>query len=177
MADILCVDTVTMLGSEHRGQVLIGGSHGGIYAGYLAAKAGVRAVILHNAGIGKDEAGIGSLAYLDQLRLPAAVLDHMSARIAEDLDGRGVSLSIGVYRHTLSLVCTCLVEDLVPILDLLADIAEGHTSALLCHLGNIAYRTGRRLTFDGKTETFVGDDEANRYLTREYRKGYELPTV
>ncbi len=60
---------------------------------------------------------------------------------------------------------------------LLADIEEGHYSAMLCHLGNIAYRTGRRLTFDGKTETFIGDDEANRYLTREYRKGYELPTV
>ena len=95
MADILCVDTVTMLGSEHRGQVLIGGSHGGIYAGYLAAKAGVRAFILHNAGIGKDEAGIGSLAYLDKLRLAAAALDHMSARIA---DGRD-QLARGVISH------------------------------------------------------------------------------
>ena len=42
-------------------------------------------------------------------------------RIAEELDSRGVSLSISVSRHALSLVCTCLVEDLVPILDLLAD--------------------------------------------------------
>jgi predicted dehydrogenase len=60
--------------------------------------------------------------------------------------------------------------------DLIADIEEGHQSALLCHLGNIAYRTGRRLVFDGKTETFVGDDEANGYLSREYRQGFELPT-
>ena len=42
--------------------------------------------------------------------------------IAEDLDGRGVSLSTSMNRHALSLVCTCLVEDLVPILNLLADI-------------------------------------------------------
>ena len=43
-------------------------------------------------------------------------------RIAEELDSRGVSLSISVNRHALSLVCTCLIEDLVPILNLLADI-------------------------------------------------------
>ena len=60
--------------------------------------------------------------------------------------------------------------------DLVADIEEGHDSALLCHLGNIAYRTGRRLEFDSETETFR-DEEANQYLGREYRKGYELPQV
>ena len=37
--------------------------------------------------------------------------------------------------------------------------------------------TGRRLLFDGATETFPGNDEANRYLGREYRKGFELPPV
>ena len=61
--------------------------------------------------------------------------------------------------------------------ELIAEIQEGHLSALLCHLGNIAYRTGRRLLFDPNSETFPGDDEANRYLGREYRKGYELPTI
>ena len=62
-------------------------------------------------------------------------------------------------------------------LALLAEIEEGHYSALLCHLGNIAYRTGRRLTFDPQTETFPGDDQANRYLGREYRRGFELPNI
>ena len=61
--------------------------------------------------------------------------------------------------------------------DLLADIAEGHTSALLCHLGNIAYRTGKRLEFDADSETFTNDQAANQFLSREYRAGYELPTV
>lgn len=60
---------------------------------------------------------------------------------------------------------------------LLADIEEGHYSAMLSHLGNISYRTGRRLVFDPQTETFPHDDEANALLGREYRKGYELPTV
>jgi len=59
--------------------------------------------------------------------------------------------------------------------ELIADIEEGHLSGLLCHLGNIAYRTGRRLEFDGATETFPHDREANQLLGREYRKGFELP--
>ncbi len=61
--------------------------------------------------------------------------------------------------------------------ELIADIEEGHYSALLCHLGNIAYRTGRRLQFDSETETVPGDDEANDYLGREYRKGFELAQI
>ncbi len=43
-------------------------------------------------------------------------------RIADELDSRGVSLSVSVNRHALALVYTCLVEDLIPTLDLLADI-------------------------------------------------------
>jgi zinc protease len=47
---------------------------------------------------------------------------HAADDIAERLDFRGVSLAITVNRHALSLVCTCLVEDLDPILETLADI-------------------------------------------------------
>jgi len=60
--------------------------------------------------------------------------------------------------------------------DLLAEVSEGHLSTSMMHLGNISFRTGRKLTFDGQTEKFVSDDEANSYLTRqEYRKPYVLP--
>ena len=54
-------------------------------------------------------------------------------------------------------------------------VETAHTSSGLAHLGNIAYRVGRRLTFDPKTETFPGDDEANALLTREYRKPFVVP--
>lgn len=89
--NILTVDTVTKLGPEHRDQVLIGASHGGVYAGYLAAKAGVRAVLLNDAGVGLDQAGIGCLEYLDRIGLPAATVDYRSARIGDghDMAGRG----------------------------------------------------------------------------------------
>ena len=59
--------------------------------------------------------------------------------------------------------------------DLLAPIEYGHTGAALCHLGNIAYRLGRSVQLDPKTETFPGDAEANAMLTREYRAGYVMP--
>jgi predicted dehydrogenase len=36
-------------------------------------------------------------------------------------------------------------------------------------------RVGRRLTIDPQTERFVNDEEANRHLTREYRRGFEVP--
>ena len=80
------VDTVTKLGPEHAGVVLSGGSHGGVYAGYCAAKAHVHAVILNDAGLGKDEAGIGSLAWLDRLGMAAATVANTSARIADGND-------------------------------------------------------------------------------------------
>ncbi len=59
--------------------------------------------------------------------------------------------------------------------DLHGDIEQGHLSAALCHLANISYRTGRKLSFDTKTERFVNDSEANRLLTRDYRKPYVVP--
>ena len=54
----------------------------------------------------------------------------------------------------------------------------GHPSSLLCHLGNAAWRAGRQLKFDKETYTFVGDNDANQFLTRaEYRKPYVLPKL
>jgi len=56
-----------------------------------------------------------------------------------------------------------------------ADVETGHRSATVCHLGNIARWLGRKLKWDAKKEVFVGDDDANAYLDRPRRKGYELP--
>jgi predicted dehydrogenase len=56
-----------------------------------------------------------------------------------------------------------------------ATIEDGHLSTAICHLGNISYRLGRSLTFDGSAERFVGDSEADTLLTRAYRAPYTLP--
>lgn len=54
-----------------------------------------------------------------------------------------------------------------------ADIEEGHKSTLLCHLGNIAYRTGHTLHLDPKTGHILDDKKASALWRREYRKGWE----
>ncbi len=59
--------------------------------------------------------------------------------------------------------------------DLHCDVEVGHLSAALCHMANISYRVDRKLQFDPKTETFPGDDEANKMLTREYREPFVVP--
>jgi predicted dehydrogenase len=57
-----------------------------------------------------------------------------------------------------------------------ADIEQAHQSACLVHFGNVACRTGnQRLVFDAKTETFVGNEAANRLLKPAYRKEYRVP--
>jgi predicted dehydrogenase len=58
---------------------------------------------------------------------------------------------------------------------LTCDIMEGHLSSTLPHLANISYRVGRALKFNVDTETFDNDRDADRLLTREYRKGFEIP--
>ena len=55
-----------------------------------------------------------------------------------------------------------------------ADIGIGHRSATVCHLGNIAVRSGKNIQWDPKTESIVGDQNAANWLTKEYRKPYNL---
>ena len=105
MIEIVTADSVTRLGASHRGQVLLGGSHGGVYAGYLAAKAGVRAVVLSDAGVGKDRAGIGSLVYLDDLGMAAATVGTMSARIGDGADFLARGIISHVNRTAAALGC------------------------------------------------------------------------
>ena len=55
-------------------------------------------------------------------------------------------------------------------------VEQGHLSATLVHLGNIAYRVGnKQLYFDGQTERFIGNDDANRLIKPEYREHYRIP--
>lgn len=90
--EIFLAPTATKVPAEAGGGVLVCGSHGGGYAGYLAARAGVRAVILNDAGVGLDGAGIGALPFCQALGMAAAAVAHTSARVgdAEDMLGNGI---------------------------------------------------------------------------------------
>ena len=89
--DILLVDSVNYLDRNHD-QVVVASSHGGLYAAYKAAASGARAVILNDAGVGREAAGIACLSYCERLGMAAAVVSHLSARIGEveDMMRRGV---------------------------------------------------------------------------------------
>jgi len=57
----------------------------------------------------------------------------------------------------------------------IADVEIGHRSITVCHLANITRQVGRRLKWNPEKEQFDGDEDANGYVTRNRRKGYELP--
>jgi hypothetical protein len=90
--NVLVVDTVTRLGEAARHAVLVAGSHGGVFAAWCAARAGVRAALFNDAGGGRDGAGIAGLAWLERLGIAAATLAHGSCRIGdgEDAWARGI---------------------------------------------------------------------------------------
>jgi len=57
-------------------------------------------------------------------------------------------------------------------------VETGHRVSSFCHLGNIAMKLDKRLKWDAKAERFIGDDEANRMLSRPHRApwSYEVGT-
>jgi L-rhamnose isomerase len=56
----------------------------------------------------------------------------------------------------------------------LADVVSQHRSVSVCHLANISMRLGRPLRWDPENEVFLGDDEANRWLSREQREPFRI---
>ena len=100
---VVLADSVTKPTEAWIGAVLVSASHGGVYAAYCAAKAGVRAMILNDAGRGKDDAGIGGAVWCDTLGLAYAAIDTMSARIgnAEDMNARGVISTVNTIARSL----------------------------------------------------------------------------
>ena len=67
----------------------------------------------------------------------------------------------------------CIYNGNTPI----GELETGIRTAGICHILNIARYVGRNLKWDPVKEEFVGDAEANTYLQRERRKGFEVPTV
>ena len=58
-----------------------------------------------------------------------------------------------------------------------ADVEIGHRSISVCHLANIARQIGGKLRWDPDKEIFPDDEQANAYVDRPRRKGWELPDL
>lgn len=80
------LDSITKLAATDAGRVVIAASHGGSYAAYCAARGRVRAVVLNDAGVGWQQAGIAGLHELQQWGVAAATADYRSCRIGDGAD-------------------------------------------------------------------------------------------
>lgn len=124
MGTILVVDSATRLGADARGAVVACGSHGGLYPAWLAARARVRAIVLNDAGIGRHQAGIAGVHWLDALGIAALAVDYRTARIGDGADtlasgvvtmANDVAAQLGCLPgHTCRQVVKCLQEGAEP---------------------------------------------------------------
>ena len=103
----LVVDGVTKLPPEANGAVVVGGSNATIYAAYFSAKAGARAAIHHDCGIGRDEAGVSGLPWANQHGMAMAAVATDSARVGDAAD----MLKRGIISRANGLAATCGVEN------------------------------------------------------------------
>ena len=104
---VLVVDGVVKLPPEANGAVVVGGSNATVYAAYFSAKAGVRAAIHHDCGIGRDEAGVRGLPWADQHGMAMAAVATDSARAGDAAD----MLHRGIISRVNKLAATCGVEN------------------------------------------------------------------
>lgn len=125
MERTVVADSATQLGADARNAVVVCGSHGGLYPAWLAAQAGVRAIVLNDAAIGRHQAGIAGVHWLDAFEIPACAIDYRSARIGDAAD----ALAAGVVTmandtaarhgclpgHTCRQVVRCLLENAEPV--------------------------------------------------------------
>src|SRR5262245_35051792 len=79
-------DSITHVGSQMRGDVVLAASHGGMFVAHMALDLGVAAVVVCDAGIGRERAGVAGLAVLASHNVPAAAIAALSARIGDGSD-------------------------------------------------------------------------------------------
>ena len=105
-AKILTVASCSNIRAEHRSHVVVSGSYGGRYNAFNAAKWPVRAVIMNDAGIGKDKAGIIGLDFLDQIDLAAATADAGTCHIGDGEHMLAHGIISHVNRNAAAIGCT-----------------------------------------------------------------------
>lgn len=98
----------------------------------------------------------------------AGIADAPEPAVAEKWEGKG-----WIARPHVQNWLDCIKMRELPT----ADVEIGHRSVSICHLVNITRELNRKLRWDPDQEQFIGDAEANGWLVRERRAGYELPRI
>ncbi len=121
-------------------------------------------VICSDSGHGTRFEGTGGWVHVDRgfLRTEPEELAHIPLESCKE------KLYRSPEHHTNWLECIRTRES--PICD--AEIGAG--SVNVCHLGNIALRTGRKLEWDPQRKVFVDDEEANRWMSKPFRGPWHL---
>mgnify|MGYP000063511775 FL=1 len=83
MRSLRVVDSITELGPQDAGCLAVSGSHGGISSARYALAARPLLSVFNDAGVGKDQAGLAALPFLQDHGLAACTVSHASARIGE----------------------------------------------------------------------------------------------
>lgn len=83
MPKLCVVDSITELGAGDKGCIAVSGSHGGLSSARYAMTAHPALSIFNDAGVGKDDAGLAALGFLQARELAACTVSHNSARIGE----------------------------------------------------------------------------------------------
>ncbi len=119
----------------------------------------------HNVDSGVEFYGTRGQMFLSR-RGKIAVYDNRNQRIQVDVtpEAQNAEKHVANFLH-------CVRTNTIPN----GDIALGHLTTSLCHLGNVATRLGRSFQFDPKSEQVVDDTEADRLMSRTYRNHWGRP--
>jgi hypothetical protein len=96
---IVVQDSISLIGPDDEGVIVVSGSHGGAISGAFAAKHPPALVVFNDAGIGKREAGVASLLHLEREGIAAAAVSHRSARIGDAADAWENGIISRANRH------------------------------------------------------------------------------
>jgi predicted dehydrogenase len=117
----------------------------------------------------EDGAGVGNIFYGDKGYMVVKGYDHYETFLGREREP-GPSSKAGGDHYKNFIECVRSRDRSKQN----GPVETAHLSSALAHLGNIAYRLGRVLTFDPKTEKFIADEEADRMLTRNYRAPFAV---
>jgi predicted dehydrogenase len=129
-------------------------------------------VLLCSSGTGKYKGGTLFEGEKGSIFVSRGALESTPEEILDQpLDDKCVKLYVSPDHHKNWLDCIKSRQD--PI----CKIEVGHRSATVCHLGNIAVRTGKKVVWDPVKQEIVGDAELAGWAARPYRAPWKLPVA
>lgn len=132
--------------------------------------------------------GIGTAPYGDQPlvafigELGTLVVDRSQWHVLPEKSDTGVKMEAvpvtrasdnGLDRHAVNFIDCIKDRSKTPN----CPIEAAANVATVCHMGNIAYRTGDRIEWDAKKRKFTGNGKANALITPKYRSPWKLPSL